>query len=393
MYLILKADEITTHELFQAAIDLDNKGRYKEALELYNDIIKINPNHVNALNNRAIINSKNINNVNNVKDAIADLKNIISIDPKYTKAYGNLAFIYNDMRMYDEAIENLNIAINTDPNESWNYDLRSSCYLNIKQYALAEEDSLKAVNIVYPEYYPQDLVTLVGKDQYEKGSQAVISLLQGGFYVKIKWECDLKGNPHIILPYTKRNRLAIQLNKDEIHIGKTIRKHIQKYESRYEFRFDDDFTVIFDALEKYYREEIHGFAQFAHYYFSSMNHNVNSPRAAAAALYKDGKLVAGEIGFIIGKVYSSYTGYHDSGAPSSGTVQCIYLAQYLKKEGFVLIDYGPTIYRWDNYKLNLGAKMIKWRKYQSLLYKANPRRKKIFKLNPDINLKQVNLLS
>jgi len=67
-------------------------------------------------------------------------------------------------------------------------------------------------------------------------------------------------------------------------------------------------------------------------------------------------LVAGEIGVLAGGVYTSYTGYHDEN--SAGTAQLILLGRRLKEMGVVLWDLGPSLERWNKYKLNLGAEII-----------------------------------
>ena len=92
--------------------------------------------------------------------------------------------------------------------------------------------------------------------------------------------------------------------------------------------------------------------------------------------YYDGKLVAGELGVITGRVYTSYTGYHDE--PYAGTVQLILLARYLQEKRFAFFDYGPSTFEFDTYKLRLGAKKMNSEEYFSLFHKANPGSEKIF---------------
>ncbi|MCL2244661.1 MAG: GNAT family N-acetyltransferase [Treponema sp.] len=67
------------------------------------------------------------------------------------------------------------------------------------------------------------------------------------------------------------------------------------------------------------------------------------------ALYRNGKLVAGEFGVVCGNVYTSYSGYFDE--DNAGTVQIILTARYLQEHGFSFLDFGMPM----NYKTDLGA--------------------------------------
>jgi Leu/Phe-tRNA-protein transferase len=67
------------------------------------------------------------------------------------------------------------------------------------------------------------------------------------------------------------------------------------------------------------------------------------------ALYREGKLVAGEFGIVCGKVYTSYSGFYDE--DNSGTVQLILTTRYLQQHGFLFFDLGMPM----DYKTDLGA--------------------------------------
>ena len=72
-------------------------------------------------------------------------------------------------------------------------------------------------------------------------------------------------------------------------------------------------------------------------------------RALSAELYRGGTMIAGEIGYACGAVYTSMSGfYHESGA---GKVQLIALGLALREAGFLLWDLGMPM----EYKFALGA--------------------------------------
>jgi leucyl/phenylalanyl-tRNA--protein transferase len=72
-------------------------------------------------------------------------------------------------------------------------------------------------------------------------------------------------------------------------------------------------------------------------------------RPTSFALFRDGELCAGDLGVKVGAVYTSYSGYHDGN--STGTVQMILTAEYLRDAGFAFWDLGMPL----PYKYTLGA--------------------------------------
>lgn len=77
------------------------------------------------------------------------------------------------------------------------------------------------------------------------------------------------------------------------------------------------------------------------------------PIVHSIELTKDGKLVAGEIGYTVGSIYTSMTGfYRESGA---GSIQLMLLEGLLRKQGFEIWDLGMEM----EYKRNqLGANLM-----------------------------------
>lgn len=78
--------------------------------------------------------------------------------------------------------------------------------------------------------------------------------------------------------------------------------------------------------------------------------NTFGARIHSVEVWKNGELVAGEIGVANGAVYTSVTGFHS--VPWSGTFQMYALGAILHFQGFEIWDLGMEI----PYKLSLGAK-------------------------------------
>jgi Leu/Phe-tRNA-protein transferase len=135
---------------------------------------------------------------------------------------------------------------------------------------------------------------------------------------------------------------------DHLHIKKSIKRHLCRTEHPFELCFDADFERIVDRCIAVHGDEwltpplIDAIKTIRH----------NKPHGvypASFALYRDGKLVAGEFGIIAGRVYTSYSGYYDEG--NAGTVQLILTARYLEEHGFAFFDLGMPL----QYKTDLGA--------------------------------------
>ena len=82
----------------------------------------------------------------------------------------------------------------------------------------------------------------------------------------------------------------------------------------------------------------------------------NSFRVHSVMLKENGETVAGEIGYVIGKTYTSLSGFskREKCYRDYGTAQLVLLAQYLEKNGF---DFWNLGHPYMEYKLALGAKV------------------------------------
>jgi Leu/Phe-tRNA-protein transferase len=74
-----------------------------------------------------------------------------------------------------------------------------------------------------------------------------------------------------------------------------------------------------------------------------------------------GDLVAGEIGYSVGSIYTSMTGFYSKSG--CGTIQMAVLGKLLEKEGFKVWDLGMSM----PYKIDLGARTIERCEWISLL--------------------------
>ncbi len=141
------------------------------------------------------------------------------------------------------------------------------------------------------------------------------------------------------------------LRFQDLHESRTVRR----LAGRYELRRDADFDRILDSCVR-----VHGDDWLSPPLLDSFR-ALRSGGAAAVglpgglrmtsfALYREGRLAAGEFGVSAGGVYTSYSGYRDE--DSAGTVQLLLTARHLRDAGYALWDLGMPM----DYKAALGAR-------------------------------------
>jgi Leu/Phe-tRNA-protein transferase len=149
----------------------------------------------------------------------------------------------------------------------------------------------------------------------------------------------------LILPKLHLERSALFF--PDLHIKKSIRPRL----SHYELRVDEDFDFIMERCV-----EVHDDAWLTGALRESIRRMRDNPalpvRPLSFALYREGRLRAGEFGILTGKVYTSYSGYYDES--NAGTVQMLLTAEYLEKQGHLFWDLGMPL----PYKDEMGARNI-----------------------------------
>jgi hypothetical protein len=146
----------------------------------------------------------------------------------------------------------------------------------------------------------------------------IARLMEAGFLVmssRIEDEGTPASEEHFIL-LPKLHLVRSILFFDNLHIKKSIKRHF----TRFELRFNTDFDIILDRCL-----EVHGDGWLTPPLVAAIRDiRQNKPYGvypASFGLYQNGKLVAGEFGVTVGKVYTSYSGYYDES--NAGTVQLI----------------------------------------------------------------------
>ncbi|MDR0464469.1 MAG: GNAT family N-acetyltransferase [Treponema sp.] len=175
----------------------------------------------------------------------------------------------------------------------------------------------------------------------------IARLMEAGFLVMSINIAENESDPYYIL-LPKLHLVRSALFFENLHIKKSVRRLLNKYELKADVEFD---RIIGRCVEKHGSDwltpplvdSIKKIRQNAAINRSSF------PYPASFALYRDGKLAAGEFGIICGRIYTSYSGFYEE--DNAGTVQLILTTYYLQEHGFSFFDMGMPL----DYKTDLGA--------------------------------------
>jgi tetratricopeptide (TPR) repeat protein len=105
---------------FAKALENHEKNNLKDAEELYNQVLKIDHNHINALNNLGIV----FQSLNESKKAINYFQKVIKIMPSFADAHKNLGIVFQSLNELKKAKKCYEKAIEINPNnEHTHYNL------------------------------------------------------------------------------------------------------------------------------------------------------------------------------------------------------------------------------------------------------------------------------
>ena len=134
---------LTTKETFDLAVKNHQKNNIKEAQNLYNKILGIDPNYVNAHNNLGVI----FQGLREYQKAKECYEKAIKINPNYADAYYNLGVIFKELKEYQKAKECFEKTIKINPNYVNAHNNLGTIFIGLKEYQKAKEYYEKAIEI------------------------------------------------------------------------------------------------------------------------------------------------------------------------------------------------------------------------------------------------------
>jgi len=123
---------------------LQRLQRYEDAVTLFSEAIRINPDHPIAYNDRAITYTIS----QQYEKALSDYTKAISINSLFARAYNNRGSTYDYMREYENALADFDQAISINPNYASPYSNRGNTYYALGDYeqALANYDQALTID-------------------------------------------------------------------------------------------------------------------------------------------------------------------------------------------------------------------------------------------------------
>ena len=108
----------TAEEWFNKGNDFYGQGKYDEAINAFNESIKINPNLMGTWNNKGAALARQYR----YDEAIKALDEAIRIEPNYAGAWNNKGAVLTSQGNYNKAIKSFDEAIrlNTNYSKAWN---------------------------------------------------------------------------------------------------------------------------------------------------------------------------------------------------------------------------------------------------------------------------------
>jgi len=142
------------------------------------------------------------------------------------------------------------------------------------------------------------------------------------------------------------------LDFKDLHISKKVQKLLNQ--KAFTLELSSDLDAVFEAINR-----LHKHSWLTPQYLNTLKETQklkSGLKVQSVILKADGKMVAGEIGYVIGKTYTSLSGFssREKIHRNYGTVQLVLLAKHLEESGF---DFWNLGHPFMDYKLALGAKI------------------------------------
>lgn len=204
------------------------------------------------------------------------------------------------------------------------------------------------------EYFQKNISSNMGNNYYwsdDWSEEFYINLAKAGFISTTHDTLD----GLILLPELQYEYAILDFK--DLHVNKKVKKMLRK--DNYDFCIDTRFDEVLQKLESQHKynwlkKEYAKLMQSLHVeYKKENNFKIISVELICK---KTDRLIAGEIGYIIGKIYTSLSGFssREKEYNNYGTLQLVLLSKYLEKNNF---DFWNLGHPHMAYKKRLGCKV------------------------------------
>jgi len=149
------------------------------------------------------------------------------------------------------------------------------------------------------------------------------------------------------------------LHFKDLHVSRKVKKLLKKKNLKIEVA--EAFDEVYEAIKNF-----HSISWLKKEYIEilkAINEREDKNfRAVTVVIREEGKAIAGEVGYMIGRTYTSLAGFssREKEYANYGTAQLVLLAEYLNKNNFAFLNLGQP---YMPYKLDLGAKVYKRKEF------------------------------
>jgi Leu/Phe-tRNA-protein transferase len=205
--------------------------------------------------------------------------------------------------------------------------------------------------------------------EYLKEAKILESLIYPDMYKNYYWSSDFSPEYYIaqakagfiaVTDYYEEEELLLPeiqfsyalLDFKDLHISKKVKKLLQVKTLKLEIS-----TELDEVANKIHASHKNCWLSPSYLEMIKATQGLDENfQLVSVAIRKDAELIAGEIGYIIGKTYTSLSGFSSRKKEhcNYGTAQLVLLAQHLEKQGFAFWNLGQP---YMSYKLALGAKI------------------------------------
>lgn len=141
------AADLTAEEYYNQGIDAAGLRNYTDAIALYDNAVRINPEYSKAWYNRGIA----LFNLGRYEEAAASYGNATRFNPGYSNAWVNQGVALGILDRYDDAIASYDRALTINPDDSDAWYNRGNAFMYLDRYddAIASYDRALKINPGY----------------------------------------------------------------------------------------------------------------------------------------------------------------------------------------------------------------------------------------------------
>lgn len=181
-----------------------------------------------------------------------------------------------------------------------------------------------------------------------------VELARAGF-MSIAFE--LGGTLELLVPQLQSSYAV--LDWKNLHASKSMKRWMRSADCQdqgYRLVVGHDLETVYLGLDTYHGEE----NWMGRQYFELLSELSNGGHPGfelipVALLDSKENVIAGEIGYRCGDIYTSLTGFSDHNRPNCGKLQLLKLGEYLREAGYAFWNLGHPFMQ---YKLDLGAQIL-----------------------------------